>query len=73
MLIYYAYLVIIPPRYYWVNLKTLKYYHRNYCQKQKLEKHFDKPLLQSDTENSYMERLGYVKVYDNGLAKIIKI
>ena len=70
MLIYYAYLVIIPPRYYWVNLKTLKYYHRNYCQKQKLEKHFNIKLNPNDTENSYMERLGYLKIYDSGITEL---
>ena len=38
--------------------------------KHTVEKHFDIPLLEEDTENTYMERLGYLKVYDNGLAEI---
>lgn len=60
---------IITPRYFWV--KSLNnYYHRNYCQKHLLQKHFKEPLLQDDTESTYMERLGYLKVYDNGLAEI---
>lgn len=61
---------IIDPRYFWVNPNTLKYYHRNYCQKQKLIKHFQQPMLDEDTENTYMERLGFLKIYDNGLAEI---
>ena len=61
---------IILPRYFWVNPHTLKYYHRNYCQKQKLVKHFNQKILEHDTENTYMERLGYLKIYDNGLAEI---
>ena len=63
---------ILPPRYFWVgkNGKGFIYHHRNYCQKQVLEKHFGVPLLKQDTENTYMERLGYLKVYDNGLAEI---
>lgn len=61
---------IISPRYFWVHPHTLKYYHRNYCQKQKLVKHFNQKILKHDTENTYMERLGYLKVFDNGLAKI---
>jgi predicted Zn-ribbon and HTH transcriptional regulator len=63
--------LVIPPRYFWVNSKNIsEYYHRNYCQKQVLEQHFNQPLLPDDTENTYMEKLGYIKVYDNGLAKI---
>ena len=59
-------------RYFWVKLNTaLTYYHRNYCQKQLLEKHFKEPLLKEDTENSYMERLGFVKVFDNGISTLI--
>lgn len=61
---------ILPPRYFWIKPETFVYHHRNYCQKQVLEKHFDVPLLEEDTENTYMERLGYLKVYDNGLAEI---
>lgn len=61
---------IIDPRYFLVNPNTLKYYHRNYCQKQKLVKHFQQPMLDEDTENTYMERLGFLKIYDNGLAEI---
>lgn len=62
---------ILSPRYFWVHSNTLEYYHRNYCQKKLLEKHFHQPLLDDDTENTYMERLGYLKVYDNGLSEII--
>lgn len=66
---------VIQPRYFWVNSKDVSvYYHRNSCQKHLLEKRFSKPLLDNDTESTYMERLGYLKVYDNGLAelKIVK-
>ena len=61
----------IQPRYFWVNPNTLKYFHRNYCQKHLLEKHFNTPLLETDTESIFMEKLGYLKVYDNGLAELI--
>ena len=61
---------LINPRYFWVHPNTLEYYHRNYCQKQKLFKHFGQKVLDDDTENTYMERLGFLKIYDNGLAKI---
>lgn len=61
---------ILKPRYFWVDIRTLQYYHRNQTQKSKLESTFDSPLLETDTETSYMERLGYIKVYDNGLAKL---
>lgn len=54
-------------RYFWVKPGGSVYYHRNKTQKQNLEKTFKQPLLQSDTENSYMERLGFLKVYDNGV------
>lgn len=60
----------LKPRYFWVNSVTLEYYSRNYTQKQVLQKHFNEPLLPDDTENTYMERLGFIKVYDNGLAEI---
>ena len=66
---YYDY-TILKPRYFWVDIRTLQYYHRNQTQKSKLESTFDSPLLETDTETSYMERLGYIKVYDNGLAKL---
>lgn len=66
---YYNY-IILKPRYFWVNTRSLQYYHRNQTQKSKLESTFSEPLLKDDTETSYMERLGYVKVYDNGLAKL---
>ena len=62
---------IIPPRYFWVNSKNVsQYFHRNYCQKHKLQEHFNKPLKPEDTESSYMESLDYLKVYDNGLARL---
>ena len=61
----------ISPRYFWVDPNSLVYHHRNYCQKHLLEKHFGKPLLEDDTESTYMERLGFLKVYDNGLAEIM--
>ena len=62
---------VIDPRYFWVNPNTYEYFHRNYCQKHLLTKHFKQELLSTDTENTYMERLGFLKVYDNGLAEII--
>lgn len=63
---------LLEPRYFWVNSKNISiYYHRNYCQKQLLEKHFKEPLLSTDTESTYMEKLDFLKVYDNGLAEII--
>lgn len=60
---------IIKPRYFWVHPNTLKYYHRNSTQKAKLEKTFKKP-LKDLSETKYMESLGFLKVYDNGLAEI---
>ena len=60
---------IIKPRYFWVHPNTLKYYHRNSTQKAKLEKTFKKP-LKDLSETEYMESLGFLKVYDNGLAEI---
>lgn len=59
-------------RYYWVDPKSLTYFSRNYCQKSVLEKHFHQPLLENDIENTYMERLGFVKVYDSGLTELVK-
>lgn len=67
---YYKDYSIISPRYFWVEPKTMTYHHRNHCQKGLLEKHFGRPVLSTDTENSYMERLGYLKVFDNGLAEL---
>ncbi len=61
---------LIKPRYFWVNPNTLEYYYRNSTQKNLLEKNFKESLLPEDTENTYMERLGYLKIYDNGLANI---
>lgn len=61
---------VLPPRYFWVHANTLEYFHRNYCQKKLLESHFQVPLLDNDTESSYMERLGYLKVFDNGLVEM---
>ena len=60
----------LGPRYFWVNPSTLQYYHRNYCQKHLLQKHFEHTLLDSDTESSYMEKIGFVKVYDNGIVSL---
>lgn len=57
-------------RYYWVNPTTLEFHGRNKTQKSVLEKHFSAPLLEGDTENTYMERLGYLKVYDSGLTTV---
>ena len=57
-------------RYYWVDPVTFKFHYRNYCQKQKLEKHFNIKLNTNDTENSYMERLGYLKIYDSGITEL---
>lgn len=60
----------IGPRYFWVNPETLEYYHRNHCQKSLLEKNFKEPLLEEDTESSYMSRLGYLRYYDSGIYEI---
>lgn len=57
-------------RYFWVHPVSLEFYNRNYCQKSLLEKHFEAPIEAGDTENSYMERLGYLKVYDSGVAEL---
>lgn len=57
-------------RYFWVNTKDLSCLHRNRTQKHLLEQNFKQPLLDDDTETTYMERLGYVKVYDSGVAEI---
>lgn len=62
----------IGPRYFWVNPKTLNYFTRNQCQKHMLEKSFGKILLPEDTESTYMERIGYVKVFDCGVAELSK-
>lgn len=61
----------VGPRYFWVNPSTLKYHHRNECQKHLLEKKFGKPLLDKETETEYMHRLGYLKYYDSGVCEII--
>lgn len=60
----------IGPRYFWVNPKTLNYFSRNQCQKHMLEKSFGEKLLPDDTESTYMERLGHVKVFDCGVAEL---
>lgn len=58
-------------RYWWVNRsRCKKYYSRNFCQKHLLKKHFKEDVRETDTESSYMERLGYIKVYDSGLSTI---
>lgn len=57
-------------RYFWVNLKDLSYHSRNYCQKHLLESNFKTDLKLNETETEYMERLGYVKVYDSGLTTL---
>nr|DAO89412.1 MAG TPA: hypothetical protein [Caudoviricetes sp.] len=36
-----------------------------------IEKHFNKPLLDNDTESTYMQRLGFLKYYDCGIGQII--
>ena len=61
---------LIDPRYWWVHPKTLVFYPRNKCQKSVLEKNFGEPLLKDETEREYMERLGYLRLFDNGLASI---
>lgn len=60
----------ITPRYFWVCPRTLKYYHRNQTQKKLLEKNFKEKLLVNETETTYMEKLGYLKVYDNGIVNL---
>ena len=57
-------------RYFWVDPVSFKFHSRNYCQKSVLEKHFEMKLEPEDTENNYMERLGYLKVYDSGIAEL---
>lgn len=58
-------------RYWWVERShSRKYYTRNYCQKHLLKQNFGQDFLENDTETSYMERLGYIKVYDSGLSTI---
>lgn len=61
---------LLEPRYFWVHKNLKSYFSRNYCQKQLLEKHFKEKLLPEETENQYMSRLNFIKVYDNGLAEI---
>lgn len=72
---------LIEPRYFWIDIKNpkLPFYHRNYCQKGVLEKHFGKPLwnvteengkIRQCTEREYMESLGFVRFFDNGLKEI---
>ena len=60
----------IGPRYFWVNPVSLEYYHRNYCQKHLLEKHFGEALLENDTESTYMTRLGYLRYHDCGVINV---
>lgn len=60
----------VQPRYFWIHPSSLKYLQRNETQKSLLEKKFKKPLLPNDTETSYMEKLGYLKVYDNGITTL---
>ena len=60
----------IGPRYFWVNPVSLEYYHRNYCQKHLLEKHFGEALLENDTESTYMARLGYLRYHDCGVINV---
>ena len=60
----------LGPRYFWVNPRTLEYYHRNSCQKHLLEKNFGEKLLSDDTESSYMSRLGFLKYFDSGIVSI---
>lgn len=35
-----------------------------------IEEFIEEPLLPNDTETSYMEKLGYLKVYDNGITTL---
>ena len=53
-------------RYWWVNQSD--YLTRNSCQVSRLSKNFD--WLETDTEKSYMERNGWVQVWDSGIVKI---
>lgn len=71
---------LIDPRYFWVDVaNSLTYYHRNYCQKGVLEKHFGKPLwdvteesgrVRQCTEREYMESLGFCRIFDHGLKEV---
>lgn len=60
----------VSMRYFWISKNLKEFYHRNYCQKSLLEKHFGEPLLENETEDSYMQRLGFLKYYDCGVATL---
>ena len=53
--------------------KAYNYYNgvRDPEQFRYLESNFGIALKEKDTESTYMERLGYLKVYDSGLTSII--
>lgn len=58
-------------RYWWVRANRPNlFYTRNRCQKHLLENLLGSPLLENDTESTYMERHGFIKVYDSGLTRI---
>ena len=60
----------IGPRYFWVNLNTMEYYSRNKTQKSNLSKLTGHEINDNETEDSFMTRNNFLKVYDNGLAEI---
>ena len=57
-------------RYWWVSAGAKHYYSRNACQRSRLVSTFKQPMLDTDTEGSYMTRMGYTKVYDSGLSRV---
>lgn len=61
----------VSPGYVWVNLQTDKYLTRVQCQKSKLKKLFNQPLLdiENKTEVQVMNEHGFVQVFNSGLVK----
>ena len=59
----------VTSRYWWVKNGTLEYHHRNATQKQRLPSLIGFPLLEGDTEVSYMTRHGYLRVFGAGTAR----
>lgn len=65
---YYSIKDQVSLRYWWINSK-LEIKSRNSTQVSVLKQ--SSSWIEGDTENSYMERLGYYKVYDCGIATLI--
>lgn len=62
---------LLEPRYFWVSSKNIYLLSQKLLSKTIVRKHFKEPLLSTDTESTYMEKLDFLKVYDNGLTEII--